>query len=220
MKTESVAVADLKLDAANAREHSEDQLGRLARSLEEFGQRKPIVVTHDNRVVAGNGTLKAAEKIGWESVSVVRIPKTWSEEKVRAFALADNRLSELSDWNPELLVAQFDEIDPAGLWAAGFNEMEVEDFRALMEEQVPIPFADTPDPDEQTSSKPTVTQDANYSEYLERYAHRATRAIILYYPNEEYVELVEKLTRLGEILGMSDNAATVAKLIEDRLAEE
>lgn len=218
MKTEAVALSELTVDEQNARQHSEDQLKRLSRSLNEFGQRKPIVITHDNRIVAGNGTVRAAQQLGWDSISAVRVPKNWSDEKIAAFALADNRLGELSDWNPEVLLAQFEMLEPTDLEAAGFTDIDIEDFRALFEEQVPVPFADTPDPDQATTEKPTVKQDSSYEQFLERYANRAVRAVILYYPNDDYTDIVEKLTKLSEIMGTSDNAETVQKLIEDRLA--
>lgn len=123
MKIESVAVVDLVLDAANARKHSGKNLDAIAGSLREFGQRKPIVVTADGVVVAGNGTLEAARSLGWECIDVVRVPGDWSADQVKAFALADNRTAELAEWNPEVLSAQLLELGEAGfdIEALGFD---------------------------------------------------------------------------------------------------
>lgn len=77
MEIEQLSVSSLKLDPNNARTHDNANLEAIAGSLAQFGQRKPIVVTHNNIVVAGNGTLTAALSLGWKEISAVRIPKDW-----------------------------------------------------------------------------------------------------------------------------------------------
>jgi 16S rRNA G966 N2-methylase RsmD len=53
----------------------------------------------------------------------VRVPKSWTADQVKAFALADNRTAELAEWNPEVLSAQLLELDQAGfnVEALGFE---------------------------------------------------------------------------------------------------
>ncbi len=85
MKIETVAVASLAFDPANARKHDEANLKAIAGSLNLFGQRKPIVVTKAGVVVAGNGTLEAAKSLGWTEIDVVRVPADWSADQVKAF---------------------------------------------------------------------------------------------------------------------------------------
>lgn len=123
LKIESVSVEWLSFDPSNARKHSDNNLSAIAESLKQFGQRKPIVVTADNVVVAGNGTLEAARMLGWPKIDVVRAPADWSHDQVKAFALADNRSAELAEWNPEVLSAQLLELDEAGfdVEALGFD---------------------------------------------------------------------------------------------------
>jgi site-specific DNA-methyltransferase (adenine-specific) len=60
-------------------------------------------------------------------VDVVRVPKDWSSDQVKAFALADNRTAELAEWNPEVLSAQLLELDEAGfdVEALGFDAVKV-----------------------------------------------------------------------------------------------
>lgn len=106
MNIEKVKTGDLKLDSENARYHSDKSVKAIRKSLELFGQRKPIVITSDNRVVAGNGTLKAALLLKWPTVEAVRVPDDWSAEKIKAFALADNRTAELSEWDKTILAEQ------------------------------------------------------------------------------------------------------------------
>jgi len=113
MKIELVSIKTLTRDPENARKHSERNVKVIGASLEKFGQRKPIVVWK-NIVLAGNGTLEAAEKIGWEKVSITRAPSEWTFDEARAYALTDNRTSDLSDWDHSMLADQLVELDNVG----------------------------------------------------------------------------------------------------------
>jgi len=93
VKTRSVRIADLSIDPANARKHSQRNLDAIAASLKRFGQQKPIVVDKANIVRAGNGTLQAAIHLGWDSIDVVTTDLTGAEAS--AYAIADNRTAEL-----------------------------------------------------------------------------------------------------------------------------
>lgn len=75
----------------------------VARSLDAFGQRKPVVATRDGTIIAGNHTYLAARQLGWSHIAVVWTDDT--EEMAKAFALADNRTSDLADYDTEALIA-------------------------------------------------------------------------------------------------------------------
>ena len=126
MKVELVKIDDLDLDPKNARKHDEKNLKAIADSLEQFGQRKPIVVTAANVIVAGNGTVEAAKSLGWAEVSIVRIPVDWTPEMVKAYALADNRTAELAEWDAKVLADQLIELDAVGwdVFEFGFAELQ------------------------------------------------------------------------------------------------
>ncbi len=100
MNTETVAISSLKLDPANARKHDEKNLAAIRGSLEAFGQQKPLVVSGDT-VAAGNGTLLAAQALGWTTVKIVRTELTGAD--LTAFCLADNRTAELAEWDNGVL---------------------------------------------------------------------------------------------------------------------
>lgn len=124
MNVETVAIQDLQLDPNNARKHDKKNLDAIAGSLKQFGQRKPIVITEDNIIVAGNGTVTAAKQLGWTDIKVVRVPKDWDENQVKAFALADNRTAELAEWDKDILASQIIDLQTDG-WNTthlGFGE--------------------------------------------------------------------------------------------------
>lgn len=105
-----VPIADLRKDDRNARLHDERSYDAIRKSYDSFGQRKPIVAG-GGVVVAGNGSLEAARRLGWTHLAVVGTDGL-SPEQVRAFALADNRTAELSDWDFGALKAELDLLPP------------------------------------------------------------------------------------------------------------
>ena len=125
MKIETVKCESLQEDDRNARKHNHKNIKTIAASLEQFGQRKPIVVWQ-NTVIAGNGTLQAANLLGWDTIEITRVPSDWTVEQARAYALADNRSAELADWDQSVLDDLLTELDGAG-WDRmdlGFNPVE------------------------------------------------------------------------------------------------
>jgi len=121
-----VNIDSLRLDPDNARKHSDKNIDSIIGSLKRFGQRKPIVVTGANIVIAGNGTLQAAKKLGWSQIVVSYVPADWSFEQARAYALADNRTAELGEWDNDKLAMQLIELDSVGweLNDVGFEKLE------------------------------------------------------------------------------------------------
>lgn len=103
--------SDIQFDPANARTHSRRNLDAIKGSLARWGQQKPIVVTKDNVVLAGNGTLAAIKELGWEQVWVNKSELT--DFEAAAYALADNRTSELAAWNDEILEKTLEELKNA-----------------------------------------------------------------------------------------------------------
>ena len=127
MKTVSVKIADLSQDPANARKHDEKNIDSIIASLRRFGQQKPIVIDASNVVRAGNGTLEAAKRLGWDSIECVKTDLKGSD--AIAYAIADNRTAELAEWDSDILAAQLSGLltdDEALANAAGFSAEEIE----------------------------------------------------------------------------------------------
>ena len=100
----AVPISDLVLDPANARTHNDANLAGITGSLHVYGQRKPIVVNSRTNVIeAGNGTVLAARKLGWDFIAAVFVDDDPST--AAGFSISDNRTAELAEWNPEALDA-------------------------------------------------------------------------------------------------------------------
>jgi len=121
----AMPIDEIHLDPANAR--TGHNVERIAGSLAQYGQRKPIVVNRNeaNKVEAGNGTLQAARSLGWTHVAAVLVE---DEPSVAiGFAIADNRTAELSQWDYEALQALMGSLDPDLELVTGFEGDELEE---------------------------------------------------------------------------------------------
>lgn len=116
---ERVALSTLAFDANNARKHDKKNLDAIKGSLTKFGQQKPIVVTADNVVIAGNGTLEAARALGWSEIDIARTALIG--DAARAFALADNRTAELAAWDKDILTNTLRALEEGGFDIEGIG---------------------------------------------------------------------------------------------------
>lgn len=140
-------VADLALDPANVRKHSDKNIDAIKASLLRFGQQKPIVIDSSGVVRAGNGTLAAAKALGWAEIDCVQTDLSGAE--ATAYAIADNRTAELAEWDEAALTAVLQSLeheDAALLEAAGFdnkalNALVAANSPEITEDEVPEPPA-------------------------------------------------------------------------------
>ena len=139
MEVQRRLIKDLTLDPKNARTHSQRNLDAITNSLQQFGQRKPIVVTSQGVVLAGNGTLEAAKGLKWDYIDVSVVPWDWDEKTARSYALADNRTAELADWDEAVLTEQLLELhdQEIDIEALGFDMPQVIEAEPLNEDELP-----------------------------------------------------------------------------------
>jgi hypothetical protein len=104
---------ELKPYENNPRQHSESQLDRLVRSIQEFGFTNPILVDADSNVIAGHGRLMAAELMGLTTVPTIELKHLTTEQK-RAYVIADNQLALNSTWDDHVLQAELEALGDAG----------------------------------------------------------------------------------------------------------
>ena len=99
----------------NAKVHGDDQVAKIAASMAKFGWTVPCLVADDGELIAGHGRVMAATLLGLSDVPVIRLGHLDEAER-RAYRIADNKLTEMGDWDEALLR---DEI--AGLLADDFD---------------------------------------------------------------------------------------------------
>ena len=102
------SLTDIKPYENNPR-NNDEAVEPVANSIKEFGFKVPIVIDKNNIIVAGHTRYKAAKKLGLETVPCI-IADDLNEEQIKAFRLADNKVSEIATWDLELLGNELDNI--------------------------------------------------------------------------------------------------------------
>ena len=108
----------------------------VANSLQNFGWKQPIVVDKDFVIIAGHTRLKAAKKLKMETVPVI-VADDLNEQQVKAYRLADNKVSEVAEWDMVLLDEELGDIFDFDMADFGFDFEEEEEPQEVVEDEVP-----------------------------------------------------------------------------------
>lgn len=111
----------------------------VANSIREFGFKVPIVIDKDGVIVAGHTRYKASKLLGLDEVPCI-VADDLSEEQVKAFRLADNKVSEQAQWDLKLLDNELDDI--IGLNMEDFGFLKIEEEEIIPEEKPEIEFSE------------------------------------------------------------------------------
>ena len=120
-----IPVSDLKLYEKNAKKHPQEQIDRIAKSIQDFGWRQNLLIDKDNVVIIGHGRLLAARQLGLQAVPCMRV-EDLSSEQIKALRLADNRVAE-SEWDLDILNLELDDIGNIDMSDFGFDLFEDEE---------------------------------------------------------------------------------------------
>jgi len=144
-RVELLATASLLPNPRNVRTHTDKQLRQIAASIERFGWLVPIVVDGEMMIAAGHGRWEAAKLLHIDTVPVIRAAFLTEADR-RAFALAENRIAELSGWDDTLLKEELNALfgDGYNLDITGFTTADL-DF-ALPEPDAKPERVELPDP--------------------------------------------------------------------------
>ena len=127
MEIKNIQISQLREWDKNPRKHEVD---RIVKSIEHFGFRAPLVVNRKDGqyiIEAGHGRLKAAKKLGIKELPCVVVED--DELMAQAYAIADNRLQDLTEWDMPSLKDLLEELDSHNqdMEAIGYTKKELED---------------------------------------------------------------------------------------------
>ena len=131
MNIHEIAVDELTPYENNPR-NNDKAVDAVAASIKQFGFKQPIVIDANNVVVCGHTRLLAAKKLGINTVPCV-VADDLTNEQIRAYRIADNKVSELAGWNDELLGFEMSCIKTIDMSAFGFPEIQNEE--QILEQQ-------------------------------------------------------------------------------------
>lgn len=114
-------IEEIKPYANNPR-FNDEAVQYVANSIKEFGFKVPIIIDKNNEIIAGHTRYKASLELGLDEVPCI-VADDLSEDQVKAFRLADNKVSEKSEWNFELLFEELQNIN-MDMSQFDFNNLE------------------------------------------------------------------------------------------------
>ncbi len=147
---EYLSVSSLSSHSSNPRKHPKAQIKQIAESIKTFGFKAPVLVDALNRLICGHGRIEACRTLGIEKVPVIRV-EDLNEAKIRAYMIADNRLTEAATWDQALLAENFkflteEELD-FSIDVTGFDYGDIENFmrddEAPSADEPPVPDSDS-----------------------------------------------------------------------------
>ena len=109
MKIEYLNIDDI-IPYENNPRRNDEAVDYVANSIKEFGFKVPIIIDKDNVVVTGHTRLKASEKLGLKKIPVIYADDL-TEDQIKAFRIADNKVSEFSSWDFDKLGLELEDID-------------------------------------------------------------------------------------------------------------
>jgi DNA modification methylase len=103
----SVPVRELYKYELNSRTHSDEQIAKIVRSINEYGFTNPLLIDEHNLIIAGHGRLEAALQIGMDELPCIVLPGL-SEAQKASLVIADNKIALDAGWDKEILLGQFE----------------------------------------------------------------------------------------------------------------
>ena len=125
-------IKDLKPYEKNPR-LNDDAVKYVAESISQFGFKVPIVIDKDNNIVCGHTRWKACKKLKIDTVPCV-VADDLTEEQIRAYRLADNRVAEKAEWDLALLDTELAEIETIDMTLLGFDDTKEETPQEVVED--------------------------------------------------------------------------------------
>ena len=115
-------ITDIHPYANNPRKNDQ-AVDAVASSIREFGFKVPVVIDKNGEIIAGHTRYKAAKKLKLKEIPCI-IADDLTEEQIKAFRLADNKVGELAEWDLDMLDIELDEITEIDMEQFGFFEEE------------------------------------------------------------------------------------------------
>lgn len=136
MNITNIPLKNLKPYENNPRKN-DDAVKYVAESIKEFGFKVPIVIDKNNVIVAGHTRYKAAKKLKMSEVPCI-IADDLTDEQIKAFRLADNKVAEKAEWDFDLLNAELDDIIDLDMGLFGFEDALQDDAEEAVEDEFEV----------------------------------------------------------------------------------
>ncbi len=112
----------------NSRKHTDEHIAKIMASIREFGFTKPILIDHQNNIIAGHGTVLGAMRLGYTTIPTTERTNLTDAQR-KKYIIADNQIALASEWDKEVLARELKELAAANedLTPLGFGEEELKE---------------------------------------------------------------------------------------------
>lgn len=184
----------------NPRSINKEDFVRLKKQIKKLGMYKPLLVNQDNVVLGGNMRLRALRDLGVTGEVYVTQVDADTPELMLEYALSDNDQAGITD---DLKLAEMVHLNPI--------EMEL----YKVQSNVLRPLSHIINPPDPTTEGGEGQDKSSMDESLEKYLGGNIKQIVLYYPNEEYEQIVALLEEAGAELGLENHTDVITKILRD-----
>lgn len=136
MNYPTIKISELNEHPKNPRNHSEEQIKKIAKSIKELGWGRPIIISKDYYILAGHGAYIAAkDHLKLSEVPYKQMEHLHDSSEALAYMVADNKLTDESDWNYGKLEPLCQELKIEGFDTSltGFEEKEIQTFPSIID---------------------------------------------------------------------------------------
>lgn len=157
-RCEDVSLELLKPAARKLRSHSRAKLATLERSMSKKSQLDPITINAANVIVDGHARVEVARRLGWSTITAVRVEHL-TDEDLRLYAIAANKLAEDVQWDADALRLELEEIEASlpqiDLTLSGYSVPQIDSMRGAYRASEYNDLDDVPQP---TAKEEAVTE--------------------------------------------------------------
>lgn len=196
-------LSDLTNWEHNPRSILKEDFNDLKGQIDELGVYKTLLVNQDNIVLGGNMRLQAfIQMFGADYEAMCGIVETDSIGKMLKYALSDNDNKGTTD---DLKLSEVYALDP----------IETSLYKIQSNVLRPLESIINP-PDPATLGGDGDADQSDMDESLQTYLGGNIKQIVLYYSNDSYATIIDKLKAIGDEMGLDNNTDVITKLIEER----
>lgn len=120
MKIEKISIDEIYPYENNAKEHPQEQIEQIKKSITEFGNNDPIAIDSNGIIIEGHGRYLALQQLGYKEVEVIRLSHLTEEQK-KAYILVHNKLCMNSDFDLDILGEELDFLNDTDINMADYG---------------------------------------------------------------------------------------------------
>ena len=124
MQVEEVRIDEISNHERNPKIHNETQIRLLEKSIKKFGYTNPVILSADGVILAGHARVKAAIQMGQDTIPCIRTKL--SGKDADAYLIADNRLTELAQYDRDILAELLSDLPKDLVDITGFDTVQID----------------------------------------------------------------------------------------------